>query len=506
MSNEPPVASPVSSRSDLAALVRRGTGAVVVAQIGSQVVSLVVLGCLARLVPAAAFGVMAVVMPLVMLPRMAATLGLGTAAIQRHDADHALLSGLFWRSIAWSLVAALVTAAGGPLLAWLFQAPEITFVAVAMALGTVLNGLSVVPLASLERELKMRGASLARLASQTVAGIIAVGMAWWGWEVWSLVWQHVAELVLLAGLAWLFCSWRPSLRHWHVPAETKQFGTFYALSTLLVYAAQNADKLLLAAWLGSSPRAQALVGMYAQAFNLMMRPVYVITVPINSLLLPTLSRVQHDRAAKAGWTEHFYRLAALALLPAGVGLWVVSNEVMQVLAPHWPEAGGLLAALAPVIIAQGFINMAGMLLASVGRTGLLAFGGLVQLVLLVQGVAFGAWIGTRLPSESFDPVAQQAFSAAVAVSLVTTLVILVPYLVFVFTIADVPLRRLGQAVRIALPAAFLMGAVVYMERQWLLSHELPALARLVVCVLTGAVAYGFLTLREWRPLLFGDSK
>jgi len=500
--------SPPSPPPDLPLLVRRGTGAVFAAQVASQLVSLLALACLARLVPADAFGVIGIALPLVMLPRMAATLGFSTAAVADAQGDDALLSGLFWRTLAWSLAAAVVTSIAGPLFAWLYAMPQLALVAPALAGATLLNALSVVHLAVLERRMRLRTTAVVRLTAQTIAAAVAVICAWLGYGVWSLVMQHVAEFVVLACIVWAFGDWRPGFIA-ALPAETRRFGGYYSLSSLLFYAAQNIDKLLLAAWLGSSPRAAALVGMYAQAYNLMMRPVYFVHAPMASVMLPTLSRVQHDHADRADWTERFYSVTALLLFPAGIGLWIVAGDVMQILAPDWPEAGVFLAALAPIILAQGFMNLATVSLAAARRSDVLCFAAVVQLLLTAQAVWGGAWFGQSdyyYTTTNVDPnVApyRAALGGAVGVSLATTLVILVPYMVFAFRITGVPLERFFRALRIALPAAAAMGGAVYLVHRILVRNNVTEVPRLLICIGCGALIYGGLTFIQWgrRPRL-----
>lgn len=464
------------------------------------------LAILARIVPAEAFGVMGVALPLAVLPRMAATLGFGAAAIQDAHGEPDLISALFWRVVAWSLVAAVVTALAGSLFARLYSLPELSLVVPVLAVATILNALGVVPLALLERRLKLQLASLVRLAAQTTAAVVAVTAALQGYGVWSLVMQHVVELAILAPAAWIGSRWWPRLR-FTLSHETRSFGGYFSLSILLFYLAQNIDKLLLAAWLGSSTTGQALLGMYSQAYNLALRPVYFVTTPLSTVMLPTLSRLQHDAVATDRYIQRFYALTALMLLPAGVGLWIVSHDVMHVLAPKWmPMAGVFLAVLSPVILAQGFINIAGSVLAAARRTDVLCFAALVQLVLLAQAVWGGASFAAsdyKFTAESFDADTAQyhtVLGAAYGVSLVTTIILLVPYIAIVFWVAGVPLARFFSALRVAWPAAMIMGLATYLFRQWLESAGLAPTPRLLACVLLGAAIYAAFTYPQWRAM------
>ena len=115
----------MQDREKLDRQVRAGTRAVVVAQIASQLIAVAVLAVLYRNVERSAYGLLGMAFPLVMLPRMMATLGLSVTAIQRKSLSNAESSSLFWLNICLGLVAGGVTALLGIIFASLYGAAEL---------------------------------------------------------------------------------------------------------------------------------------------------------------------------------------------------------------------------------------------------------------------------------------------------------------------------------------------------------------------------------------------
>jgi O-antigen/teichoic acid export membrane protein len=485
---------------ELIQAVRRGTRWVFYAQIAAQLVSLGVLAVMYRLVRPEDYGLLAAALPAVMLPRMAALLGLSTAVLQERELSQQELSGLFWLNATLGLVAAAVTAVCGPLLAFAYDKPLLGPICLALAVSTIIAALGNQHLALLERELKLREASAARLVALLAGGVAGILTARRGAGVWALVAQQCTELAVLTLWSWMLQPWRPG---WPGPtASLRRFFAFsgaYSLSQLVNYAALNLDKVVIPLALGAA--GDRVLGLYSQAFNLMMRPVGVLTSPLTGVMVAGLAKARDDDALRNELATKFFRLAGIGLVPCAVGLAVVAPDVMLVLGgPQWSEAGLLLACLAPSIVAQGLNNLGAYVLSAAGRAGQLLVAMSLLLVLLTQAVLAGLYFGRFLAGgNQLELPLAQAYGMALAQTAVLTFVWLGPYLWFCLRTArlDPPavLRVLLPAVR----AALLMGSVVWLSQRLLLQMaSIPPGARLAVVVAVGAVTYSLLAQRELR--------
>jgi PST family polysaccharide transporter len=457
-----PLSPERGGKDELHALVRGGMRAALGAQVASQLLSLVVLAILYRLLRPEDYGLLGMALPAAILPRMAATLGLSAAVIQPQELSHGQRTSLFWLMQLAGAAAALVTAAIGPLLAAAYGQPTLSVLCAALAGSTLLASAGQTHQSLLERRLAMRPLAWARLAALAAGGVAGIAGAWRDWGVWALVLQQAAELGALTLLAWLLEPWRPA---W--PTRGQRLGTlaafsgYYTASALLFWIAQNLDKLLFPWLLGDAAR--LAIGLYSQAMGLVLKIVYVVTAPLAGVMLPALSRAAAQRELYADLTASFLRMASIALFPAGVGLFLVAPEVMLLLGgPPWKEGGPILAALAPILLVQGLLNLSGNVFASAGQGRRLLAAAALMCLLLAQGIMAGWVLAAQLaPPLEPDGGQRSAVWMAAGYTLVTIVVLFYPYLSFCLRGVDVAPQQVLSPLAPALRGALLMGLVVW---------------------------------------------
>ncbi len=484
-------------RVDLDRSVRSGGRAVAASHLIGQLVSLAVLAVLLRLLGPAPFGLVAMVMPLLVLARTVTAFGLNVATVQRETLGREEASTLLWITLgAGAATTGLLFVLAAPV-AWFYGQDELQAVTVALAGTSLVFALGVQQQAWLERHLRLASLAVLRLVAQTLSGVLAIGYAFsMGAEghyggVWTLVLQQYTELFLLAVAAWALEPWWPKAP-WRSVAvgDMLRFGRQYTVSGLFFALGQHLDKILIGALLG-----ERALGLYSQAFNIIMKPVAVVSTAITGVMLPALSRARSDHAAYQELLLAFNRLVAIVLFPVGVGLMIVGPEVMSVLGGgQWEAAGPLLGTLATVVLVQGFINIAGSAFASVGQSrrlmrgaALLTLGTLVGLLL---GLAVGTAMGNRL--------------LGVTVGYATMLVggMFLPYQSYCLRTVNVALGDWRRAVWRAAISAAGMGLIVLAARVTLVaSTSLGDGTRLAVLVPLGAACYTWLARGEVRWLV-----
>lgn len=480
--------NPAFSAEGLRAAVRHGSRRTLFAQAASHVASLIVLASLYHLVRPIDFGLIGMVLPVIMFLRIFTSLGMNVATVQTPALRPELVSTLFWLHLGFGVASAVVALALAPAVGWFYDEPRTIAVTIALAGTSIASALGLQHIALLERNLRLGSSAVSRLAGQVTGGVVAIGLAAAGYGVWALVWQQYVELLTLAAVAWYFEPWRPLRPGAGTPAgETLHFGGYFTATQIVFHLLANVDKILVGYLLG----ARAL-GFYSQAFNVMMKPVVVLTTPLSSIMLPALSRSAHDPQNYAQIVLAFQRLLAVASFPAAVGLMLVARDTMVVLGgPAWDEAGFLLRALAITVLAQSFLTMAGTIFISAGRWREMLGGSILMLIVLVQGLLAGYGMGQEQGDE--------ALGVAWGYSLTTCLALFVPYMAFCLKQVGVPLSAwLRQLVRPAIAAAGMGVAVFAISRTLAKSMHLPPLADLLTEISVGVVVYSALAWREIR--------
>ena len=481
--------------------VGRGLRAAAGAQVVSQLVSLGVLAVLYRQIEPAEFGLLGMVLPVLLFLRALATLGLNVAAVQKETLTPGQTSSLFWLNLLMGLAMAVVGAACGPLLAALYGEPRVAGVCYALAGAAIPWALATQHTALLERKLLFGRLAGARVAAQTAGGVAGIAYAIAGGGVWALVLQQYVELAALVVLVWVLEPWRPLRPGRGEPVgPLVRYGGAYTASGLMFFLAQNLDKFLLSILLGGTAAGRAAIGMYTQMANLAIKPVYLVTTPLGGIMLPALARALPERETFARVTAGFYRAVAILLFPVGIGLFVVARDVPAMLGgENWENAGQILQALALFIVAQGFIIIAGNVLAAAGRAGRLMIGSAIVALIMLQAYIAG-YLMVGLVEGAATPLLRSV-GVAWALTAATVLIVALPYTLFTLATARVPAGLVLKPLVRPLWAAVMMGVSVWALRVALLRVESfgPA-ARLAACVAAGALFYAIISRGELRWL------
>ncbi|HPZ82617.1 MAG TPA: oligosaccharide flippase family protein, partial [Thermogutta sp.] len=170
--------------------VRRGSSAVFVAQVVSQLISLVVLAILLRTLGLEPYGLLGMVLPLLALVRIFIYSGLDVAAIQDPLLDRQRASALFWINQILGMLGTAIVAVSAPWISWFYGREELVPLTIALSGTMLVTTLGAQHQALLQRDLQLGRLSIIRVAAQVIGGVAALIAAWAGAGVWTLVVQQ----------------------------------------------------------------------------------------------------------------------------------------------------------------------------------------------------------------------------------------------------------------------------------------------------------------------------
>lgn len=345
-----------SARSAAATLLAQG------ARVGLGLASM---AALARLLTPHDFGLVGGVAAVLGLLTAVRELGLNVATVQRPRIEAAQVSTLFWINVAFAAGLWLALAGVAPLLGRLAGEPQVPAIAVALGATLPLGALAAQPRALLQRRMEFRvlaGCDVAALALGSAAGVAGAVL---GAGVAALVAMPIVTEASAALLIWQRSGWRPARpRRGSGVRSMLRFGSQLSAAGLLQHAARQLDKLLIGGAWGA-----AALGLYGRAHQLVLMPVQQILVPVSSVAIPALSRLQSEPARYRRLYLTALRGVALLSLPPLAALAVLAREaVLVVLGPQWSEAAPLVAVLALAAALQITGHSAGWLFVSLGRT------------------------------------------------------------------------------------------------------------------------------------------
>ncbi len=365
----------------------------------------------------------------------------------------------------------LVTAAlviGAPLAGRLD--PDLPGVLQIFALWVLLDGLGLVPRTFFERELRIGRLVGPEIARGLVTAVVAIGLAWNGWGVWSLVVADLAAAAVYAALVWRRAWGRmpldvdPGL----LPSLLRQ-----SLSLFLVWVTfqlvTHVDLFIVRAF-----QSAAEVGYYARAY---MIAFLVRQVVFPRALLPALVEYRDDPPR----FHAAFRVTTVFLLSceviAGYFLFFNAEKVVEVLlGSQWGPAVGILKILCFVPFLDVFSELGGEVLKvrREDRVWLAVMAGNLASLLV-----FGIWFTGRWGAEGM----------AAANLLLLGNLLMAWRMHKIFAGAFVPLLA-DMALIYLLPLPLFAAAAALPAGSWW---------RLAASALAAAVALGLLAWRYRRP-------
>lgn len=228
-----------------------------------------------------------------------------------------------------------------PAVAGVVRAPQATGVLRLVTFGVVLDGISSVPNALLNRAIRQARRAVADIASLAVLTVVTVLLARRGFGAWSLAWGSVAGNTVATLLICLLAPSfpRPGFRRTDAH-RLLRFGLPLAGSSLLVFAVLNVDYLVVSRLLGPDS-----LGLYLLAFNLSSWPSNVLSHPIRQVSVAAFSRID-ERERVALFLRSMGVLASVVFLVAALLSSLAFPAVRLVYGLRWEAAAGALRYLA----------------------------------------------------------------------------------------------------------------------------------------------------------------
>ena len=453
------------------------------ARIGMQLVTWPITLVVMRLLEPADYGLFAMAMLVSGFITLFSELGLGVALVQAAEVTPEQQRAAASVLLLLNGAIALAIVAVAPLVAIVFNEPDVTRVMWVLTVELLVSAWAMVPMAMLERALRFREISIAQMAGGIAGAAATLAAAWIDVDVWALVAGALTGATVRAALCVYFHG------HLVLPGRldmatlrpmVKVSSHVIAVRALWYWSGQ-ADQLVLGRMLHTSA-----LGLYNVAAQLAMLPAGKAMEVINRVTLPVLSRLQDDAAG----VRHTYRrlVGMLALYGMGMcwGLAAVAPEFVELaLGPKWLAAAVPLALLSLVAPLRMFCAFNNTVVTAFGKPEAATRELLLAAVLLPVAVALGAGLdglrGASLAWLAAYPavylVSTHLTARAIGLPRLHALsVVWRPLLAGLAMLAAVALLRqaLGAGVPVAwrLAGGIAVGGLSYLAAIWLLARAL----------------------------------
>ena len=299
---------------------------------GAQGVTFVVSIVLARLLDPTVYGTIALVTVFTAIMQVFVDSGMGSALVQKKDADDLDFSSVFYFNIVFCLILYIIMYFVAPLIAAFYDRPELTTIVRVLSFILIISGFKNIQQAFVSRYMLFKKFFYATLGGTIGAAALGIWMAYQGYEVWALVAQHLFNATLDTIILWVTVKWRP-----------RRMFSFKRLKGLLGYG----WKLLVSALLDTGYRElrSLIIGkkytdedlaFYNRGAQFPNIIVTNINASIDSVLFPAMSSEQNHRERVRTMTRRAIKTSTYLMMPLMMGLAVCAEPVVSlVLTDKW---------------------------------------------------------------------------------------------------------------------------------------------------------------------------
>ncbi len=448
---------------------------IAVAQAAKVAVQFVSVAILARLLTPQDYGLIAMVFVVGNLVALLRDMGTAAAIVQDPQLTEETKNAVFWFNVALGGVLCLALLASSGLIAKAFRTDAVLPLLWALAPSFAITSVGSVPRALLERRSAFSIAARIEIATSFLGLIVTVAAAWLGAGAMSFIYGSLSMAVLSSLAYWKSSGWMPGriAGSEHLVRLLSFSGNLSAFN-FINYFARNADSFVIGRYLGA-----AALGIYTNAYKVMLFPLQNMTYVANRALYPVMCRQESTEQMRSLYLKSV-SVIALLTAPLMAGVFVLRDPFIDLfLGPKWHESANVLAWLAPIGFTQSIVSTTGTVLMVRGRTDILLrvglFGASLQIAAYFIGVRWGI-VG----------VAAGYFVASLASA--------IPALLVALRQLDTNITALIREIRVAIVAALAMGVCVWAAERYFATASVSESIRLFGGVVLGAVIYGTLLL------------
>ena len=304
-------------------------------RISSQLIQFIVTIVLARLLLPSEYGTIALITVFIALCEVIIDGGLNTALIQKKNSDNLDFSTIFYFSLGMAGVLYLAMYVGSPLIADFYKQPELVPVIRVLSLSLFFYAFNSIQRAYVSKNMLFQRLFYSSFGAIILSGTIGIYMAYKGYGVWALVGQNLSGQVFTTIIMWFTVRWRPVLNF----SKDRFKGLFdYGWKILganfITALFVNVRKLVIGKFY-----APASLAYYEKGEQLPALFMNNIFTSVQTILLPTFSDAQDNRARVKAMMRRSTKLSCFFIYPIMAGMIVAAKPlVVFLLTDKWLSA------------------------------------------------------------------------------------------------------------------------------------------------------------------------
>ena len=298
-------------------------------QIGNRGIGILVTLILARFLEPSDYGLVAMMGVFLAVATSLMDSGFKEALIRIEDASRLDLNTAFYSNLALGAFSYTLLFLSAPLISSFYNEPHLTILIRVAGVSILISSFYVVQSAVLNRALNFKAELQATMPAGIISGVVAVGLAYFGFGVWALILASILGAVTTTVLLWYIQGWRPAfVFSWRSFRNMYNFGYKLFLSGLLDTIFRNLYVVVIARFFTAS-----VAGHYFFANKLKELVISQLVGTIQKVTYPALSSIQGDNnRLKAGY-RNVIQVTTFILFPSILILAALAEPLFLFLLP-----------------------------------------------------------------------------------------------------------------------------------------------------------------------------
>lgn len=301
---------------------------------GAQIVTFIVSIILARLLSPKDYGTIALVTVFLAIMQVFVDSGLGSALIQKKNADDLDFSSVFIFNFIVCIILYIFMFFVAPIIAEFYDDKNLVAIIRVISIIILISGVKGIQQAYVSRNMLFKKFFFSTIGGTLFSAFLGIFMAYKGFGVWAIVAQQLSNTAIDTLILWITVEWRPKfIFSWKRLKSLLSFGWKLLISALLDTTYNNLRNLII-----GKLYSPADLAFYNQGDKFPKVIVTNINASIDSVLLPTMSREQDNKEKVKSMTRRAIKTSTYLMAPMMMGLAFCSDNIVRlVLTEKWIE-------------------------------------------------------------------------------------------------------------------------------------------------------------------------
>lgn len=282
---------------------------------------------LARLLSPAEFGIIGMITIFIAISNSIIDSGFSNALIRKLDATNKDYNTVFIFNLGVSLFLYLLLYVSAPAISRFYNEAQLILVTRGIGLVLICNALGVIQRTLLIKAVNFKTQAKISLIASSGSGIIGIGMAFYGFGVWSLVVQQVSRQFFNSLFLWVFNKWRPAVEFSMKSfKELFGFGSKLMISGIINTVYQNIYYLIIgkfytSAQLGQYTRAEQFKNIFSEN----------LTSVVQRVSYPVLSSIQNEEERLLAAYRKIIKTTMMVAFGCMLGMAAIARPIILIL-------------------------------------------------------------------------------------------------------------------------------------------------------------------------------